>query len=145
MLVTVYRATETLALLVVLAATMSAQPTQPDLALKHLVALEYPWFARMGEIQGDVPVVLTLTPQGKVTKVRILSGPKPLADAVRSALEKWQFAAMSCAGETCEAEIVFSFVLAGSCNAGSHCPSQFELDLPRAVRISAKAFMAIAH
>jgi TonB family protein len=124
---------------------LRSQTDQPDPALRRVVDLEYPWFARVGMIQGDVEIVATVAPEGKVTRIHVVSGARPLAEAARAALEKWQFAATSATRGRYELRLVFSFVLAGSCDAAEHCPNHFEVDLPDRVRVSAKAIRAMVN
>ncbi len=118
------------------AAVCWAQPPGP--AVTRIVGVEYPWFARVAVLQGTVKLAATVSREGSVTNVRVISGPKPLADAASDTFSKWQFAA--CPSGDCHVELTFSFVLNGSCNACSHCPTEFEVNLPDKVRITSKSF-----
>jgi TonB family protein len=51
----------------------------------------YPEAARRGQKQGVVSATLVLTPEGKVSEVRIQSGDGALATAARSAWQQWRF------------------------------------------------------
>lgn len=113
---------------------------------RRIVGLDYPWFARLGGVQGRVEVVATISPEGTVRKVQVLSGPEPLARAVNSTLSKWLFSeGCTATAGGCEAKVVFTFTLSGVCDIGERCPSDFEVDLPGSVRISAKHAHAIVN
>jgi hypothetical protein len=116
-----------------------------ELMAKRIVGLEYPWFARFGVIQGVVEVLATISSDGSVQSVRALSGPSPLVVAAKESVSKWSFTGCPSGSDKCEIKIVFSFVLRGSCDAASHCPSEFELDLPDRVKVSAKSFKAVVN
>ena len=117
-----------------------------ELLPRHIVGIEYPWFARLGVIQGRVALAAVVGRDGAVKKVRIISGVAPLAAAARESVLKWVFRGCDSDSGTCETNIQFSFLLDdGSCDAGSHCPSQFEIDLPGNVTVSAKRIRAIVN
>jgi TonB family protein len=128
--------------LVLSAASAACGEKQQELALLRVVSFEYPWLARMAVLQGSVELVATISPEGQVTKVRTVYGPEPLSQPARAALLEWRFTPQ--ASER-EAKFVFTFVLDGSCEASSHCPSSFEVDLPDSVKLTAAAFKAIVN
>lgn len=116
-----------------------------DLALRRVVALEYPWFARMAVLQGSVELNATISKDGTVTNVAILSGTQPLAQAAKEALLTWRFTACPSANMPRQAGFVFEFSLDGSCSASEHCPPSFEIDLPGKVYLKAKRIKAIVN
>src|SRR5271170_7569235 len=71
-------------------AGLSESP-QCGAALRRVVGLDYPWFARMAFLQGPVELVATVSRDGRVTEIRTTAGPEPLAGPARGALSKWQF------------------------------------------------------
>ena len=107
-----------------------AQPQPTELGVRHIVALEYPWFARLGVIQGTVELV----------------APAPLARAAQANLLKWIFTGCT-AERVCDAAVVFSFVLNGICSAGEQrCNStEFEADLPGKVSVKSTRVKAIVN
>jgi TonB family protein len=138
------RAACMLATMLLAAPFVGCQPASPPtLTLIRVVGMEYPWFARMGVIQGAVELGLTVLKDGTVTDVQIKSGPAPLADAAKEAISKWQFAGCTSEGG-CKAAFVFSFALTGSCYASEHCPTGFEVDLPGKAKVTSKSIRAVA-
>jgi hypothetical protein len=86
-----------------------------------------------------VELVATISPDGAVAAIRTVSGPEPLARPAREVLSKWQFVSCASRSGNCEAKFVFSFALTGSCEAGTRCPTEFEVDLPGKVKVTSKA------
>lgn len=125
------------------ALSLTSQPLQTDIHVKRIVGIDYPWFARLGGIQGNVEVAVTISGDGAVHKIRVVSGPEPLVRAVRESVSKWLFSGCSPAPGNCEAKILFSFALNGVCDAGQECVTRFEFDLPDKVRVYAKRAHAI--
>jgi hypothetical protein len=123
----------------------SGQQKTSEVRLRRLVGLEYPWFARLNAIQGDVELVATVSGTGSVENVAVRSGPPPLAIAAKANVSKWVFGPCASGGVACEVHVVFSFVLSGSCDASSNCPSEFTADLPDKVTIKAMRFNAIVN
>jgi protein TonB len=58
--------------------------------LRH-VAPSYPEIARAARVQGAVVLDCTLTPEGRVSDVRVLRGHPLLVPAAVSAVEQWRF------------------------------------------------------
>ena len=58
--------------------------------LRH-VAPSYPDLARAARVQGAVVLDCTLTPEGRVSDVRVVSGHPLLVPAAVSAVEQWRF------------------------------------------------------
>jgi len=131
---------------VAFAASGLSQPTScGNLALKRVVSLEYPWLARVARLGGKVELAATISSDGSVERIRTVSGAPLLALPAREALAKWRFAGFH-ESSGCEARIVFVFELTGSCDAGTHCPSDFEADLAAGkVTIRAKAINAMVN
>ena len=116
---------------------------QQSLSVGRIVGLEYPWFARLAVLQGRVELQATISREGVVKHVRVVSGPKPLSAAAAKSLSQWAF--KGCSADECTANVVFSFVLNGTCNAGTNCPSSFQADLPDKVTITATSIKAIVN
>ena len=57
--------------------------------------ISYPFGATMYGIQGQVVLELTIAPDGKVEKVKVISGDPELADPTTRTVKKWQFAPYS--------------------------------------------------
>jgi hypothetical protein len=117
----------------------ASKPPQCELTLTRVVGLEYPWFARMAFLQGAVELVATISPAGNVVKIRTASGPEPLANPAREALAKWQFAGCVSRSSDCEVSFEFTFELSGTCEVGTHCPTEFQVDFPAKVSVRSKA------
>jgi len=60
-------------------------------AVKTRVAPLYPELAKHMRITGTVVVQVTVDPDGKVTAVKTISGPRVLAQAAEDAVQKWRF------------------------------------------------------
>jgi outer membrane biosynthesis protein TonB len=127
-----------------LTAAAMCQAPQPGVSATRIVAMEYPPFARMAYLRGTVDLVATISREGTVAAVRVVSGPPMLATPAKENLSKWRFTGCASPTGQCEAKLVFSFVLLpGSCDSDSHCPSEFEVDLPNKVLLRAQPFKAI--
>ena len=120
-----------------------SQSPKCDLALKRVVGVQYPWFARIAFLQGAVELVATISRDGGIAEIRTASGPEPLAKPAREALSKWQFTGCNSRPAECEATFLFRFVLDGSCGASENCPTSFEVDLPGEIRVTSKGIRAI--
>lgn len=126
-----------LMMLLLLERAAVCEPQQPQLALKRVIGIDYPWFARMAVLQGDVELIATISTEGTVTRVRIISGDEPLATPAKATLSRWQFTGCTSKQKECEARFVVSFVLNGSC-ASENCPSTFEVDFPGKIMVTSK-------
>lgn len=122
---------------------VSSQPLPRGLAVKRIVALDYPPFARFGNIQGRVELVATVSGDGAVTGARVISGAPPLGEPAKQMLMRWLFEPCEPADGRCETRIVFQFTLEGMCDPATHCPSEFQVDLPDRVTVKAALFRAI--
>lgn len=69
---------------------------------------KYPDYARRNKIEGRVELIVTVSPEGKATKVELLksSGFTSLDDAAKRAVEKWQFSPATIAGVPTASDIV---------------------------------------
>ena len=56
------------------------------------VAPTYPQAAMQANVQGDVKVQATIDETGRVTKMKIVSGPALLQRAAMDAVRQWRFA-----------------------------------------------------
>jgi len=124
--------------------TLSAQ-APPELQLKRVVAIEYPWLARMAFMQGTVELIVTVSGDGIVKDVQRVSGPSLLADPTKETVSRWLFS--GCEKTTgCETKIVISFSLSGRlCAASENCPGEFQIDLPNIVTVKAHRMRAIVN
>ncbi len=112
----------------------------------HLVAMEYPWLARLAVLQGSVDLIVSFSREGRVTDADVLSGPSPLALPAKNNVSKWIFKGCTSPTGICQVKIVFSFtLLPGYCSASEHCPTEFEMDLPDRVSVKAKALLGMAN
>ena len=68
-----------------------------DHAIKPL-PVQYPSAAKMARIQGEVDVKTTISAQGKVTHVQLVSGHPLLADGAEDAIRNWKFRPFSKTG-----------------------------------------------
>jgi Gram-negative bacterial TonB protein C-terminal len=132
------------AVLVLASSVMIAQTSETGLSAKRIVAIEYPWFARMAVLQGTVELVATISQDGTVHQVRVVSGPEPLAQPSRETLSKWLFTGCHVQAG-CDVPFAITFSLSGSCDASEHCPSEFEIDLPSKISVRSKSIRAIAN
>jgi hypothetical protein len=110
-----------------------------------VIGIEYPWFARISVLHGDVDLIATISTQGTVTKVQISSGAEPLALAAKAALSNGQFTGCTSVQGECEARFVVSFVLNGSCDAGENCPTSFEVNFPGKIIVTSKSLKAVVN
>ncbi len=60
-------------------------------AVKSRVAPVYPELAKRMRITGEVRLEVTVSPEGKVTNVKAISGNSMLSMAAQSAVHRWQF------------------------------------------------------
>jgi TonB family protein len=59
--------------------------------LLHSVPPQYPNMARQAHVEGDVVVDMVIDASGKVTTMKVVSGPLLLRDAATTALRQWQY------------------------------------------------------
>lgn len=124
-----------------LVATGMAQ-NRSDLAPKRIVGMEYPWFARMGALQGTVRIQATVNADGSLENVRVISGPGPLATPTKETFARWRFAGCPSGTGHCTVTFVFNFSLEGKCEI-SHCPTEFQVDFPDQVKVASKTFDSV--
>lgn len=105
------------------------QTPSAELALRRVIAMEYPPIARSASLQGKVELAATVSPGGDVKAVHIQSGPQPLSLPAKDVLLKWRFTGCPVRAGECEVAFIFSFVLDGTCKAGSRCPTGFEVSM----------------
>ena len=94
----------------------------------------------MAVLRGTVELMATISRTGQVDKIRVVSGPEPLAKPAEDTLSKWRFTPCESKTSKCEGKFVFSFTLEGSCIPSSHCPTDFSADLPDKIMIKARVF-----
>jgi len=66
-----------------------------DLKLEHRVSPAYPPGARLGRLQGDVVLDLTVGADGSVSDAKVKGGPPVLVNAALEAVRQWKYAASS--------------------------------------------------
>lgn len=128
-----------------LACAAMCQTPEPRPAVKRVVAMEYPWIARMASLQGTVELIVAISSDGAAQDVRIVSGPEALAVSAKETLSKWRFTGCSAQTGKCEARFFFYFVLKGSCNVAARCPSDFQVDLPDEITVVSKTFDGVLY
>jgi hypothetical protein len=111
------------------------QTPDASYSVQRVVGLEYPWFARMAALQGNVRLVARIMSDGTVGAIDVSSGPEPLATPAKNALNKWRFSPCPSQARGCQIEVLFSFILSGTCAVGSQCPTEFQVDLPDRVQV----------
>lgn len=110
---------------------------------EKVVSFVYPAFCRRSFIQGEVELAVSISEDGVVQKVTRKSGHLVLAEPATRALYKWRFS--PCSSQSgCEALMHFKFVLeGGSCASESNCPSEFTVELPDHIVVTATPPRAI--
>jgi TonB family protein len=104
----------------------------------RIVGLQYPRLAWIAAVQGRVELQATISDQGSVTEVSLISGHALLVDAARGSLRQWRFKTCTPSSARCTAKVAFNFVLdSGSCDY-SQCPNDIQIDLPGTVTIKSK-------
>jgi hypothetical protein len=83
--------------------TANALGQQP-VSVSRIVGLEYPWFAQLAVLQGSVELQATISREGAVKYVRVVSGPNPLSDAAAKSLSRW--ALKGCRADECTTSVV---------------------------------------
>ena len=114
-------------------------------AVKRVVGMEYPWFARMARLQGTVTLAATILRDGTVGGIQVASGPEPLATPSKETLSKWRFTGCASSSDECVIRVVFSFVLKGSCGDSTRCSSEFQMDLPDQIQITSQVFAKLLY
>ena len=115
---------------------------QPQIAVKRVVGLEYPRLAALAAVQGKVELVALISPDGSVSGVRVASGHYLLRGPAEETLSQWVFAGCESSKSSCEARVVFDFVLEGACDK-SWCGTRFVADLPSFAEIRSRVPPAI--
>jgi len=64
----------------------------------------YPLEARADHIQGDVILQVTISKEGKVTELKLISGPPVLVEAAMDAVRQWTFKPYTLNGQPVEVE-----------------------------------------
>ncbi len=117
--------------------TTTAPPCPANTRVNRLVALNYPRFAAMAGIEGEVELVATVAADGSVKSVDVTRGIEPLARPAVETLTRWTFTRCVNTQSECRLTVTFSFRLTGDCR-DSFCPTDFEADLPHIVTITSK-------
>jgi len=117
---------------------ISGTPDTAAIKLRHFSGVQYPWFARLNRLQGQVTVKGLVSNKGELEQVNI-SGIGILADSVRNSIRKWEFEPCRTTQDNCVFSLRVSFVLlTGQCEASENCPIEFDFVLPSALTIRAK-------
>jgi TonB family protein len=82
---------------------------RPDLHVTHLMSPSYPPLARQARISGTVVAKISVSNDGKVDSVEIVSGHPLLRQAVADSLRQWTFSPQP--GESREFELRCEFIL----------------------------------
>ena len=115
-----------------------SQPQEESIYVKRVVSMEYPPFARNAALQGIVVLDATVSNEGRVVNIGVVSGPAPLATPAIDTLSRWRFSGCKRRDTVCGFKAVFSFVLSGTCAIGTNCPTEFVADLPDRVEVKSK-------
>jgi periplasmic protein TonB len=80
--------------------------------LMHKVQPVYPPEARRMHVQGSVVIDATVTPQGQVDELKLVSGDPLLAQAAMDAVRRWRYTPYSLNGQPIakETRITISFI-----------------------------------
>jgi len=90
--------------------TMVVHTISPEPVLIHVVSPIYPVAARAKEIEGTVRLHVLIGKDGRVSKIEVLSGPKPLQQAAVDAVKQWRYKPPLLAGEPVSIETVTDVV-----------------------------------
>jgi TonB family protein len=125
---------------------VAASPAQTELLPRRIVGLRYPRFAHLTGVQGKVVLTATISVDGKVQAIRVVTPVNPLTEAAKESLAKWLFSGCKAGSDRCEATVTFSFVLSGTpCHIDSDCSQDFEVDLPDKVEVRSQPALAIVN
>lgn len=91
----------------------AAESPYKEARLIHSVEPKYPNSARKKNIAGNVELELMVLPQGKVGKVRVISGPKVFASAAVNAARQWRYIPAELNGRKIESKIRVTIKFAG--------------------------------
>ena len=80
----------------------------PGGSILHRVAVPYPPAARAQHIEGTVVAQLTLTKNGEVADVHVVSGPEELRAAVLWSVLQWHYATAGQSAQTVQVTVAFS-------------------------------------
>ncbi len=72
--------------------------------LKTRIEPQYPQMAKIAHIQGDVVLAATISKQGNIENLRIVSGQPILAQAAMEAVKQWKYRPYLLSGEPIEIE-----------------------------------------
>ncbi|MBI1897278.1 MAG: energy transducer TonB [Acidobacteria bacterium] len=89
-------------------------------------------------MQGKVELVASVSKNGKVVDISVMSGHNLLSGPARTTLAQWRFSGCTATNEVCKVNVVFVFTLEGQCDL-PRCGTEFSADLPHSVRIKTKA------
>lgn len=76
--------------------------------LLHKVDPHYPAEARNKHIHGDVILLATISKEGNITELKVVSGHPLLADAAREAVKQWKYTPFTLNGRPVEVETVIT-------------------------------------
>jgi len=110
--------------------------------VKRVIGLTYPRLAQLADAEGRVELIAKVSTDGSVEKVTVVAGKRLFTDAAKRALAQWLFSSCDAtSGRTCEARVIFEFVLLnGTCDS-SNCPSEFRFDFPNIATVRSKHFI----
>lgn len=84
--------------------------------LSRAQGLHYPRLALLAQIEGQVLLDCSVSTEGTVTSVTVVSGPRLLAAAAVTAAKGWHFAKADRSKDASTVRLIFEFRLQGQCD-----------------------------
>ena len=94
--------------LMVIGAPIRCHAADSARAVIHTTRAVYPELAKRMRVQGQIVLMVTVLPSGKVADMRVESGHPLLVNAAEDAVRQWQFAS---GAETTTAQVKVDFAL----------------------------------
>jgi TonB family protein len=117
-----------------------------ELVPKRILGARYPRFAHLSGIQGKVVLAATVSEDGRVQAIRVVTPVSPLTDAAKGSLARWLFSGCNAGADKCEVTVTFTFILSGTpCHIDSDCSQDFQVDLPDKVEVRSQPALAIVN
>ena len=110
-----------------------------EVAVRHLVGLDYPPIAAQAQLEGTVVLKCILGRDGRVQSTEVRSGHPVLSQAARENASKWIFRMpFNVRPETRVFTLRYNFRLEGVCRA-PNCTSSFSFDIPDSITVVTQA------
>jgi hypothetical protein len=122
---------------------VAGQGTTSEPTVRRVYAASYPTLANLAGAVGEVRLAAAIDHDGRVQNVRILAGPVLLSLPAKGMLSRWLFSPCEETTMTCEAHVVFRFVLGPLSCGEADCGEEVQLDLPSTITISSRQRRAI--